>query len=82
MSVKRYILEFDSSFSSKIEKKSKELGFGSSKDYLNEIVRRNVFRRSIGKKESYDDSLGERIGKPRNGSKRRISWAKKVGIWQ
>ena len=82
MSTKRYILEFDSSFSNKLEKKAEELGFADTKDYMNEIIRRNVIRKTAGKKKTYDEIFGEKIGKPRVGSKKRISWAKRVGIWQ
>ncbi|MEK6934122.1 MAG: hypothetical protein AABW75_04575 [Nanoarchaeota archaeon] len=85
MVAERITLAFEEPFYKKIKLKAKKQGFKDIRDYIYDVLQHRVYyqkRRGRGVKMSYDEMVMNKIAKPTAESRKRIAWAKKVGLWQ
>ncbi|MBI2632013.1 hypothetical protein HYW75_03345 [Candidatus Pacearchaeota archaeon] len=85
MPSEKITLAFEGPFYNKIKQKAKKQGFRNVRDYIYDVLQHRVYyqkRLGRGTKMSYDEMVMNKIAKPTSESRKRIAWAKKVGLWQ
>ena len=85
MSVHKITFTFEPEFYQKISLKAKKGGYKNIQQYAYDLLHHVVYgKKKAGgrtKKIGYDDQLAKMMGRPTRESKKRVAWAKKVGLW-